>query len=144
MRSEFPRKVWDKIRKEQYAAQDHHCGICKAQGRLNCHEIWEFDDAKRIQKLRGFIALCDLCHAVKHLGRTAVIEGIDRREVEQHFMRVNECDLRTFEQHGSAAFAQWEERSTHEWSCDLGEYQTLLTTREPLFHDQGGRTTEPV
>src|SRR5688572_16248369 len=111
MRNEFPRSVWDKIRKKQYATQGHKCGICYVEGRLNCHEMWDFDDVNRIQKLKGFIALCDLCHAIKHLGRTAMIEGIDHRQVEEHFMRVNGCDLKTFIEHGNESMAQWIERS---------------------------------
>jgi len=131
MRSEFPRSVWDRIRKEQYASQGHQCGVCKTAGRLSCHEIWEFDDDNRIQKLKGFIALCDLCHAVKHLGRTAVLEGIvERKAVEEHFMRVNECDLQTFVKHGEDAMTQWVERSKHEWSIDLGVYQSLVRKRD--------------
>lgn len=35
---------WDKIRKKAYANYGYRCGICGAEGRLNCHEIWEYDE----------------------------------------------------------------------------------------------------
>ncbi len=126
MRSELPSRVWDKIRKDVCAYQGHKCGICKAEGRLNCHEIWEFDDLNHIQKLKGFIALCDLCHHVKHLGHASILAGqgkLDMKKVDEHFMRVNECDLKTFRIHALEAGAQYEERSKHEWRADLGKYK---------------------
>jgi hypothetical protein len=129
MRSEFPKSVWDKIRKQQYAFQGHRCGICDAEERLNCHEVWEFDDTNRIQRLKGFIALCNLCHAVKHLGRTSTLDEVERMKVEQHFIKINKCDLRTFREHGQAAMARWMERSKYDWTFDLGEYQTLVRKR---------------
>jgi hypothetical protein len=44
LRNLLPRSVWDKIRKETFDYYNHKCGICGAEGKLNCHEIWEFDD----------------------------------------------------------------------------------------------------
>jgi hypothetical protein len=124
--------VWDKIRKEQYKSEEYRCGICKceARGKLDCHEIWEFDDVNRIQRLQGFIALCKLCHAVKHFGRIAMLDENVRRQVEEHFMRVNECDLKTCKTHGDQAMALWVERSSHEWSFDWGDYQTLVIKKD--------------
>lgn len=131
MRSEFPRSVWDKIRMEQYESQEYRCGICKceAKGKLDCHEVWEFDDINQIQKLQGFIALCKLCHAVKHFGRIAMLDEKVRSQVEKHFMRLNECDLKSFKTHGDQAMAQWIERSSHAWNFDLGDYQTLVINK---------------
>ena len=70
LRRILPRRVWDKIRKEAYKAAGHKCEICGAEGRLECHEWWEYDDRRRVQRLAGFMALCPLCHAVKHMGRS--------------------------------------------------------------------------
>jgi hypothetical protein len=46
LRNKIPLKEWDRIRKKSYLDADHKCAICGAEGRLNCHEIWEYDDAK--------------------------------------------------------------------------------------------------
>jgi len=106
---------------------------------LNCHEIWEYDDQNHIQKLASFIALCDLCHYVKHIGLAGIlaIKGeLDYERVVEHFMKVNGCDRETFEEHRQKAFDQWHERSRYEWNVDLGEYERLV---EP-----GQRSSQPT
>lgn len=67
---------------------------------------------------------------MKHFGRIAGLEEEARHQVERHFMCVNECDLETFRTHGDQSIAQWEERSTHEWKFDLGDYQTLVIKKD--------------
>ncbi len=117
----MPRKEWDKIRKRTYAEYGHRCGICGADARLNCHEIWEYDDTEQTQTLKGFIALCNLCHHVKHLGFAQILaqQGqLDYEAVISHYMTVNGVDRQTFLQDRKAAFAQWEERSMHPWTVD--------------------------
>lgn len=128
LRKYMKEKDWDRIRKQTYANYGHRCGICGAEGRLNCHEIWEYDDKKHIQKLVGFIALCDMCHHVKHIGLAAELGLYDR--VVEHFMKVNNCDAKTFKEHEKEAFEQWKERSKHEWQIDLGEYKNVVKTTE--------------
>jgi hypothetical protein len=129
MRSVLPKTEWDKLRKSVYAEYDHRCGICGAEARLNCHEIWEYDDQQHIQTLRGFIALCDWCHHVKHLGLAGILadEGkLDYEKVVQHFMIVNGCDRTAFEDYKHQVFAQWRARSQHKWTVNLGQYGVLV------------------
>lgn len=129
LRKLVPTKEWDKIRKATYAAQDNRCAICGAEGRLNCHEVWEYDDAKQLQRLTGFVAMCTMCHHIKHLGMANILakQGhLDYELVVQHFMVVNGCDRKTFEDYRTSVFDQWEERSKHEWSVDFGEYAELV------------------
>lgn len=121
---------WDKLRKRVYAEYAYICAICgAAEGRLNCHEIWEYDDNNHEQRLKGFVALCNMCHFVKHIGLTGIFgqEGkVDYEKVVEHFMKVNGCDRETFEQHRHKAFEQWRERSKFSWRVDLGEYESLV------------------
>ena len=120
---------WDRIRKQVYADYNHRCGICKAEGRLNCHEIWEYDDKKHIQHLRGFIALCDMCHHVKHIGLAGILdtEGrINFEDVIKHFMKVNNCSRKFFDEHHKISKKQWRERSKFKWKTDLGNYEELI------------------
>ncbi len=121
---------WDKIRKQTYVNYEHKCGICgNEEGRLNCHELWEYDDKKHIQKLVGFIALCDMCHHVKHIGLAGILAErgeLNYEKVVEHFVKVNECDSDTFKKHRKKAFEQWRERSSHKWQIDLGEYKNLF------------------
>jgi hypothetical protein len=126
LRNELPRKVWDKIRTDVCAYQGQKCGICGAAGRLSCHEVWEYDDLNHIQKLKRFIALCDLCHHVKHLGHATILaeQGkLEMRKIEEHFMRVNSCDLETFKMHAIEVGVKNLERSKHKWRLELGKYK---------------------
>jgi len=129
LRKVMPGADWDKLRKQVYAQYGRRCGICGAGNtRLNCHEIWEYDERNRVQRLNGFIALCDLCHHVKHIGFAALLAGrgeLDFEDVIAHFMKVNRCDRLTFTTYHKWAFEQWAERSKHYWQIELGEY-TLL------------------
>jgi hypothetical protein len=129
MRKVLPQRDWDKIRKKAYADAGHRCGVCGASGRLECHERWAYDDNKHVQKLMGFIALCSLCHHVKHIGLAGILakEGkLDYEEVVSHFMRVNECDRKTFDAYRAQAFEVWRKRSSVEWTIDFGEYALLV------------------
>ena len=110
--------AWDRLRRQVYAASGHRCAICGAGGKLHCHELWDYDDARHIQSLRGLVALCTLCHHVKHIGHARLLADqgkLDYERVVAHFLRVNGCDRATFERHRAAAFAQFDERSRHEW-----------------------------
>lgn len=130
LRKVLPQEEWDKVRRKAYADYSYRCGICGASGvRLNCHEVWQYDDEKRLQTLIGFIALCDMCHHVKHIGLAGILasEGkLDYNKVVEHFLKVNGCDLKTFERHQDEAFRKWEERSSQKWTVDIGKFSRFL------------------
>lgn len=67
LRKKISKTEWGKIRKQGYADANHKCAICGADGKLNCYEIWEYNDETYIQKLKGFIALCNDCHMIEHI-----------------------------------------------------------------------------
>ena len=126
LRKLVSKNKWDKIRKKAYSDYGYKCGICGADGRLSCHEIWGYDDENHIQKLEGFIALCTMCHHVKHIGFAGILaqQGkIDYDKVIAHFMSVNKCDYEDFEEHREEAFKIWKKRSECEWNVELGEYE---------------------
>ncbi len=126
LRKLLPKSEWDRLRKKVYAQYDYRCEICKAEGRLNCHEVWYYDEAREVQKLVGFVALCSLCHHVKHLRFAMLLAESGRLDLERvilHFMRVNNCTRFDFEEHRRQAFQQWEERSQHLWQVDIEYYQ---------------------
>lgn len=129
MRKAVSKADWDRIRKEVYARYNHECGICHSQGQLNCHEIWQYDDEQRIQTLVGFIALCNWCHHVKHIGYASILakQGkLDYERVVQHFVEVNDCSRVDFLSHKFEAFELWRKRSRHKWKIDLGKYKNLV------------------
>lgn len=120
VRSALPKSEWDRIRKETYRNAGYRCEICGGVGEshpVECHEIWEYDDERNIQRLSGFIALCPDCHRCKHIG-LATIQGF-REEARLHLAKVNEVSLDKVDDIILSAFEKWNERSQHEWTVDL-------------------------
>lgn len=130
LRKRMKPSQWKIIREKAYAYYGFECGICGAPGRLECHEIWEHDDKKHIQSLRGFIALCSLCHMVKHIGHTRILASqgkLNLESVVEHAVRVNGCSRQEFEAHLRLAFQTWRGRSQYTCTVDLGEYAKLVS-----------------
>jgi len=125
LRNNVSKSVWDTIRFNCYNKYQNKCRICGKDGRLDCHEIWAYDDEKHIQKLLGFVALCKDCHNIKHIGRSGILaeQGkLDFGHLIDHFCQVNNCSKSEFNQYYKQAFAQWHERSQYQWQLDFGEY----------------------
>jgi hypothetical protein len=114
----LPRALWLKVRREVIEKSGNICAICGAHGRLECHEVWEYDDNSHIQKLLGFLALCGQCHAVKHIGYTTLRRGGGSFSMEnliKHFMKVNNCDRIMFNKHYKQALKTLQKRSRYDW-----------------------------
>lgn len=129
MRAALSPQQWNTLRESVYMQQRYRCGICAATGTLHCHEQWHYDDERHQQTLHGFIALCEWCHHVKHIGLADVLARKGKLEfarVIEHFLRVNRCSRETFETHSHAAFVLWRERSRFQWETDLGAYSSLV------------------
>ena len=113
----LPREVWDKIRNEIIKNNGRKCQVCgETEGKMNLHEIWEYDDVKHVQKLDGFILLCEMCHHVKHIGLAGILADevkLDYDSLIEHFRRVNGYTKKEFEQYRDKAFEVWENRSGH-------------------------------
>lgn len=126
VRSEVSRAEWDTIRRRVYREADYICEICDGQGDahpVECHEVWEYDDEAKIQKLVRMIALCSACHEVKHIGFATVRRRC--KEALRHLAEVNDWTAEEAEEYVEQAFEEWEERSRHQWQLDisaLGEY----------------------
>ena len=121
VRSNVSKAVWDRIRFACYEKAGYKCEICGGKGeghRVECHEIWEYDDEHRIQTLLRFIALCPECHQVKHFG-LAQIKGYDG-EALLHLMKVNEWAKKVADAYVKKAFEIYEERSRHKWELKIG------------------------
>lgn len=129
LRNAMPQSEWDDLRRAVYRAYEYRCAICGGAGRMNCHEVWVYDDERHVQTLSRFVALCDNCHHIKHIGLAGILadEGeLDYEALIAHFCKVNNCDRAIFDQHREAAFEQWEERSQHDWTIDLGIHAWLF------------------
>jgi len=120
LRSILKPKMWKELRDKVCKTSNDRCSICKRGGVIHAHEVWEYEDANHIQKLKDIIPLCYLCHSVKHIGfATLKGETSTNEKLIKHFMKVNNCDRIFFQKHLKNEFNKFEERSKYEWQLDL-------------------------
>jgi len=139
LRSALSRGQWNRLRKQSYEKAGHVCEICKAtgfqQGRnraVECHEIWNYDDENRIQRLDGVISLCPRCHQVKHLGRSLKVGA--GRVALAHLLQVNKWTPERTVEYVESAFVLHEVRSVgHAYTLDLA---WLASPDSPLSDDE--------
>ena len=124
VRTKCPPKTWDRIRRSAYRRAGYRCSICgesgKDQGRewpVECHELWEYDDKKHIQRLAGVTAICPACHGCKHYGLSQ-LRGLED-ECIKHLMKVNKMPLEAVMAMVHDAFEVWHKRSQYEWELDI-------------------------
>lgn len=124
VRTTLKQKDWDIIRRLSYQKANHICEICGQTGydqgykhKVECHEIWKYDDKKKVQKLVGLISLCPLCHQVKHIGRAIAIGK--QSEVFEHLEIINDWNHKDVVEHLAEAFMLNKERSKHKWDLDI-------------------------
>ena len=123
LRSRMPSADWDRVRKFAYVRAGNKCEVCGGKGMLHCHERWEYDGGRKVQKCVGLVALCVHCHGIKHYGRSSVEcsqEQLGR--LHKHFMKVNKVGKEVLDKHIRESVAAWMERSESEWSVDYGGY----------------------
>lgn len=120
VRSCVSKKDWDKLRKKSYQNAGYKCEICGGKGSrhpVECHEIWNYDDKHKIQKLERMIALCPSCHEVKHIGYASVRGRYD--VAIRHLAKVNGWTEEQADNYAQIAFNIWKERSDWQWTLDL-------------------------
>lgn len=126
LRSELPKEKWDVLRRACYKWADYKCQVCGDTGPkhpVECHEVWDYDDNNKVQKLEGVIALCPNCHMVKHMGRSQVIGKGEH--AKNHLKKVNGWSNSQAVKYINKAFNTWERRSQFEWELDLSWLEGL-------------------
>jgi hypothetical protein len=122
------------VEQARFEAAGNRCQTCGGAGPLPCrrvdlHEVWHYDDVKRVQTLLRFTALCPPCHNVAHLAmmapRSARIESL------VHIKKVNGWTMSAVEDHVKAAFDTWRLRSGVEWKTNLGHLAILFPGYRP-------------
>ncbi len=133
------RKIWNKIRERELKRAGYKCEICGYSGRgLHCHEIWEYDDEKKIQKLVGYKILCERCHLAHHLGFAAASGRLE--EAVEWISRVTGMREGEVWRFVDKAFEEWEERSKYSWKIDYS-YERLLRNNDLTERDFNKRVT---
>ena len=128
----LPAPVWDKLRKETYRKAGFKCQVCGTNGKLNCHEVWKYNDIKRIQFLEKVESRCDLCHNINHWGRTVLMvhKGEYPRDyletLTDHFCKVNKCKPEDFLEEKLRAGELQQYRSYHRYTIKFGSYSKLV------------------
>ena len=116
------KEEWDEIRHKVYKNAKYRCQICGAAGTtLHCHEVWKFDDRRKIQRLVGFLCLCELCHDVKHFGRSIEVKG--KAYVERlikHWCRMNNKSEKDFYLYERKVFELNKKRSEKFYMVKVG------------------------
>lgn len=132
VRSHVAPAVWERLRRATAGAAGNRCEICGGRGRrhpVECHEVWDYDDARRIQRLVRFIALCPACHEVKHLGLAA--KRGRQAAALAHLAKVNGWTADDAEAYAEVVFEQWAARSRHQWTLDCTVLEAQGVRFEP-------------
>ena len=140
VRTVLPKKYWDVIRKESYARANHKCEICYNKGKdqgfnhdLECHEIWDFNNETRVQKLVSVTSLCPICHQVKHFGRTSAI-GKQAQAFKQ-LETVNGWSHKQCLDHLKEIMIEWLDRSKYKWRLDLSILNELFNIPKEVIKE---------
>lgn len=124
VRSNVSKAEWDRLRHKSYEKANHVCEICGDVGtnqgyrhKLECHEIWNYDDVSLTQTLTGLVSLCPYCHTAKHPG-LAQINGKLGIVVKQ-LQKVNKITLEDAENLLIEAFVKYKKRSKNKYTLDI-------------------------
>lgn len=116
----MPAGRWHRIRRTVYRHASYRCRICGRQGRLRCHELWQYNQETGYQWLRGFQALCRDCHDVKHI--LFARNSRQRARLLRHFMTVNGASYRQAEGCLKAARRRQHRLNQRDWIVNYGDY----------------------
>lgn len=124
VRTNVPKKDWDRIRKECYIKADYKCEICGDNGlnqgykhKLEAHEKWHYDYETKTQILVKVIGLCVNCHLIKHIGRTFAIGK--QATAFKHIEKVNNWNHKQVIDYIVQCFIEHKEKSKINWKLDL-------------------------
>lgn len=116
----LPRGQWDSIRRYVYRRARYHCKICGREGRMYCHEIWQFNGQTGHQYLMGFECLCEACHKTKHYFFAR--DSQERAILFQYFLTVNCVTRQQGIDHLMNVYRQQRRLNQREWIINYGEH----------------------
>jgi 5-methylcytosine-specific restriction endonuclease McrA len=129
VRSNVSKAEWDRIRKKSYENANHVCEVCGDVGtnqgyrhKLECHEIWQYDDQALTQTLTGLVSLCPYCHLVKHPGLAQMNGKLGI--VLKQLQRVNQISVEEAGAMLNEAFEIWRNRSKNNYTLDISFLET--------------------
>lgn len=124
----FSREEWEKLKDDISRKNSGKCQICgEKKGIMSLDGLWSYNEEEHIQKLEGFIFLCEMCHYTKRLSRAenlAKIGSFDYNKLIEHYCKVNNTSRKEFEESRAKALEIFEKRSQYKWRRDLGKAST--------------------
>lgn len=110
------RSQWDRIRRQVLEDAEHACQICGDVPSpyygdpLICHEVWHYDDKRRIATLVALRPQCAKCDCAVHMGQSMVFGAGDKALAQ--LQQVNGISLHEAEALYAQAMAVWSVRSS--------------------------------
>ena len=124
------------MREDALEAACHTCEICGDTpppiygDPLNCHEVWLYDDKRRLATLASLRIQCSKCDGAVHMGRTVAHGG--RNVAISQLCRVNGMTREEAGRLYSQAMSVWAKRSKKIWRIAVTEH---LLERYPQLAD---------
>lgn len=123
------RKLWDVLGRSVRARAEGRCEICGQEStRLDCHEVWSYDDERRVARLVGLKAVCSPCHLSTHMGRATSIGRQD--QAIDHLMEVNDWTWDEARPYVAHAMQEYVMRSKNAWVLDVSDLPTIVQSLE--------------
>jgi hypothetical protein len=111
------------------ARAEGRCEVCGEEStRLDCHEVWSYDDERRVARLVGLKAICSACHLSTHMGRATSIGQQDKAIA--HLMDVNGWTSQQAHPYVGHAMHEWEMRSKNAWILDVYDLPSIVQSPE--------------
>jgi len=121
--------AWRAIRERELKRAGYKCEICGSRQKpLHVHELWEFDEEKGLQILKGLIVVCEKCHLVFHLGY-ANTQGRLKEAIE-HLVRITGIKYDEAKALVEKAFDEWVRRSRREWKIIIPDDLHIKVKRD--------------
>jgi hypothetical protein len=120
VRSNVAKPVWDRLRRRVAADAGQRCEICGGRGRrwpVECHEVWQYDDTTKVQRLERLVALCPACHEVKHAGLASKRGRLPA--VIERLVAINGWSEDDAAVYLEVVFETWAARSRQQWTLDI-------------------------
>lgn len=127
---------WQNVAKIAYKQSKYRCDICSTKCKLECHEIWQFDDKNLVQKLVGLTSLCPDCHRVKHIGLARKMGYY--KDTIKHMAKVNKVSVSKAERYVEYAEQEVKKRK-QEYALDLtylNNYSHVLPRRFTAYENR--------
>lgn len=126
----LPSEAWNRIRREAYRSACNTCQACGGKGRMHAHEVWTFNQERGIRSLCGVQALCEKCHAVRHI--LFVRNTAERERLLAHYMTVNHLSREEAEGHLTEARSIQRQLNQRQWTISFGAYSYLVPPANDL------------